>query len=136
MINELVLQIWGFFSKFRWSLSPSKLEGHMRSFWEIFFLWNNQHVHLILSKSIGSSCAQPSLCPKGDIRFSKKTPTRIVHNMWKILVPKFGSYIWAAHKTTSQNKQCQTNKKILHAWSMRSLYVILANIVVDTTLHQ
>ena len=38
MTIELLLKIWVFLRKFRWRMSPSKLEGYMRSFWEIAHL--------------------------------------------------------------------------------------------------
>jgi hypothetical protein len=63
-------------------------------------------------------------------------PTQIGHHMWNILAPKFGSCIWATHENAPQNNKCQPNKKVLHAWSMRFLYVILAHMVMGTTLHQ
>ena len=45
---------------------PQSRRGHIESFWEIFpFSWSKQHKHSLLSKSIWSSCAQPSPCPKG-----------------------------------------------------------------------
>ena len=83
-------------------------------------------------KFISSRCAKLSHCPKGE------NPTQIRHCMWKILAPKFGDYIWATHGITSQNKQCQLNKKILHVWNMRFLHVLFGphGIVVGTTLHQ
>ena len=42
--------------------------------------------------------------PKLDIICERYRPLKLVHN--------FGSYIWATHGTSSQNKQCQTNNKL------------------------
>ena len=40
------------------------------------------------------------------------TPPKLGIVCDKILTPKFGSYIWATHGTTSQNKQCQSKNNI------------------------
>ena len=123
MKNELLKKKKVFWSKFRWSSSPSKLEGHMRSVLEGFaFSWGKHHVHSILfifnEKSNLSSCAQPSPSRKG------KCPTYIVHHMWKILAFKCGSYIGATHGTTSQTIICQPNTyfDMLGLWGFYILF--------------
>ena len=54
------------------------------------------YIYIFFSfKSVWSSCAQPPPYPKG------KKPTQTRHHI--ILALKFGSHIWAAHGTASQN---------------------------------
>ena len=77
-------------------------------------------------KSIQSSCAQPSPCPKGN-------------NLTHIICERFWSLNLARMsrqhmKPPSQRSNAKLIKN-LHAWSMRILYVILAHMVVGTTLH-
>ena len=79
-----------------------------------------------LLKTIQLSYAQQSPCPK-----EEKNPTQFGHHMWKILAPTFGQHM----EPLPKHKQCQTNK-ILHVWSQRFLYIILAHVVVGTTLHE
>ena len=114
-------KFWLFLSKFRWSLSPSKLEGpHEVILGDFLFLhWASNMCTNSFSKSIWLSYAQPSPCPKGT-----KNPTQIGHHMWKILASKFGSYIWATLGTTSQNKECQSNIKfyMLGIWGFYMLF--------------
>ena len=85
-----------FWSKFRWSPPHSKLEAHMRSFLGDFpFVMEQAICALTFSKSIQSSCAQSSPCPKG------KTPTQIGHHMWKILAPTFVQLMRLPPKTSN-----------------------------------
>jgi hypothetical protein len=51
------------------------------------------------------------LCTTFTLSYGKKTPPKLGIICERLLAPKFGSYIWAAHGTTSQNKQSQPNKK-------------------------
>ena len=83
-------------------------------------------VFFFLLKTIQLSYAQQSPCPK-----EEKNPTQFGHHMWKILAPTFGQHM----EPLPKHKQCQTNK-ILHVWSQRFLYIILAHVVVGTTLHE
>ena len=81
-----------FFIKFRWNLSSPKLEGSHEAIWGDFPFFMEQATYAHRSpKSVRSSYAQPSPCPKG------KNPAQNGHHMWKIIAPKFGSYIWATH---------------------------------------
>ena len=81
------------------------------------------------SKSVWSSCAQPSPCPKGG-KILRKLDI-ICERYWILkLTP---TYIGAAYETTSQNKHTPTQQKILDAWSVRSSYIILTHVIVDNT---
>ena len=103
MTNELLIKIWGLWSKFRWSLSPSKLEGP--GTWGIlgdfpfFMKWAT--CALIFSKSKRSSCAQPPPCSKG------KEPPKlgiICERHWLlILAPPFGQHMKTPSKTSNAN---------------------------------
>ena len=61
-----------------------------------------------------------------------KIPIQSGHHMWKILAPTYRQLMGPRRKTS----KCQPNKNIVHAQSMRFLYVYLAHMVVGTTLHQ
>ena len=56
--------------------------------------------------------------------------------MWNILALEFGSYISAHMDYLHKQPIMPTQQKIMHAWTMRFLYVILVHMVVGTTLHQ
>ena len=82
-------EIGVFFSKFRWSRSPSKLKEPHEVIWEDFpFFMEQATCALIFFKSIRSSHAQLSPCLK-----VKKNPIQIGHHMWKILALKFGQHM-------------------------------------------
>ena len=110
MTNELLPKSWVFLSKFRWSLSPSKLEGHMRSSLGGFPFFIEQATCTLvffLPNPSGQVVHNHHLVLRG-----KKNTHSYWHHMWKITSPKFASYIWAAHVTASQNKQYQPNKNV------------------------
>ena len=72
--------------------------SHLRDF--PFLLKQATCALILFFKPIRSSCAQPSPSPK------EATLLKL-----DLYVKDFGSYIWTTHGTTSQNKQCQPNKK-------------------------
>ena len=78
---------WGHFGRLPPFHGASNMSTYRKS---------NIYIYIFFSfKSVWSSCAQPPPYPKG------KKPTQTRHHI--ILALKFGSHIWAAHGTASQN---------------------------------
>ena len=131
MTNELLPKIWVFWANLN---ETQSWRGHMWSFCEISpFSWSKQHVHQVIPNQSNQVVHNPHIVQ------AKRKRIRPIQNgdyMWKILAPKFHFAFEQHMGTASQNKQCQPIKKILHFWNMRHLYVILAHMVVGTTLHQ
>ena len=115
MTNEKLLRIWVYLSKFRWSPSSSKWEGpHEVILVRLpLFPWSKQQQTKYFPN------------PSGQVVHTR-------HLVFKQKILMHLSNIW----NHPHNKQCQPNKKIRHAWSMRFLYVILTHMVVGTTPHQ
>ena len=138
MTNGLLPKNWVFLSTIKWSPSPSTLEGpHEVILGDFAFAMEEATCPLSFfcfcffsSKSIMSSCAQPPPCPK------EKNP----HPDWASYVRDIGSYIWLLHSSNTWTRLPKqvipTYQKIIHAWNMRFLYVILTYMVVGTALHE
>ena len=112
MTNELLLKKLGvfFFSKVRWSPSPSKVEGpHEVILWDFPFLMEQATCALI--SFLFQIHPVKLYMHNHHLILRGKNPTQVGHHMWKILASKFWSYIWATLATASKNKQCQLNKK-------------------------
>ena len=94
-----------------------------------FFMKQATCALFFFPKSIWSNCAHPSPCPKG----KKSHPNRASY------VKDIGFQIWLLHRGNSWDHLTKRAyaylTKIRHAWSMRFLYVILAHIVVGTTIY-
>jgi hypothetical protein len=106
----------------RWSPSPSRLEGSHKVVWGDFTFFMEQakqHVHWVFSNPSSQVVHNRHLLLRGGA-----TKLSILCERYWLL--NLATYMWATHGFTSQNKQCQS-KKILHAWSMRFWYVILAH---------
>jgi hypothetical protein len=103
----------------------------MRSFWKISSLsWSKQHLHSFFLNPSSQVEHNHHLVLRG------KTPPNvgiICERYWLLnLAPIFGHHIEVPPKTT----KCQPNKKNLHSWSVRFLYLILAHMIAGTTLDQ
>ena len=109
---------------------PQSWRGHMRSFWEtsLFHGARNMctHFYPYSSSQVVHHC---------HLVLMWKTPPilGIICDIYWLLnmPPTFGQHMERPPKTSNVNP----NKNILHAWSMRSLYVTLVRMVAGTTLH-
>ena len=136
MTNELLPKIWVFGANLDEVHHPQGWRGHMTSFWEISpSSWKQK------------TCALSFFSPSGQVvhnrhlvlrkkKKKKKTPPKLgiicERDCLVTLDPAFEQRM----EPVPQKQAMPTEQKSPHAWSMRFLCVILAHMVVDTTLHQ
>jgi hypothetical protein len=120
MKDEILPKFCYLLSRFRWSLSPSKLEGpHEVILGDFpFFMVLTTCALIFFPNPPGQVVHNHHLVLR------ERNPIQDGHHMWNILALEFCSYISATHGTASKNKEHLPNKKIMHVWGMRFLYVI------------